>query len=228
MYLKLRFTLLCAALACYLALAPARAQAVEGEFTPIVGGKDLSGWVVEGRKDYQVGQKTTPIWTLQDGEIRCAGKGYGFLRYDEKLCDHIVRLEYNMNPGCNSGIGIRGVKFTGQSKTRPSFAGFELQILDDAGSKCTNHSSMSLYRYIAAKENAVKPAGQWNQIEIEIRGPRTKVTLNGKLMHDVDQSSNKAIRSKPLCGYFSLQNHGHPIRFRNIELLRIEPQEEKP
>jgi hypothetical protein len=186
----------------------------------IFNGKDLTGWVVEGMSSFKEGDATKPNWLVVDGKIRCAGKGFGFLRYDKKLDDFTLTLEYKMEKRCNSGIGIRGTKYTGRAETRPSFAGYELQILDDSGKPTTDHSSMSLYRYVAAKANAVKPAGEWNKLEIECRGPKIRVTLNGQVVQDVDQSTVAAIKDKPLAGYISLQCHGKPIEFRAVRLRK--------
>ena len=187
----------------------------------IFNGKDLTGWVVEGTASNKEGDTSKPNWLVADGKIRCAGKGFGFLRYDTKLDDFTLSLEYKMEKRCNSGIGIRGIKYTGRAETRPSFAGYELQILDDGGKPTTDHSSMSLYRYVAAKANAVKPAGEWNKLEVECRGPKIRVTLNGQVVQDVDQSTVATIKDKPTSGYISLQCHGKPIEFRSITLRKL-------
>jgi len=204
------------ALLCHFALISA-GQGVCAD-QPIFNGKDLTGWVVEGTASYKEGDAVKPNWLVVDGKIRCAGRGFGFLRYDAKLDDFTLSLEYKMEKRCNSGIGIRGTKYTGRAQTRPSFAGYELQILDDGGQPTTDHSSMSLYRYVAAKTNAVKPPGEWNQLVVDCRGPKIRVTLNGRLVQDVDQSTVPAIKDKPLSGYISLQCHGKPIEFRNLAL----------
>jgi len=201
----------------YFVACSAAALGAEKQFTPVFNGKNLDGWVVDGKN------QKDDTWTVADGIIRCAGGGFGYLRYDKKLCDFTVRLQYRMSKGCNSGIGIRGVVFTGPGKTRPSFASYEIQILDDAGKPTNTHSSMSLYRYVAPTENAVKPAGEWNQVEITCVGPRIKIALNGKTVQDIDQTTVKSIKDKPLCGYFMVQNHGKPIEFRQVELLEREP-----
>jgi len=196
------------------------ARADDG-FVDIFNGKDLSGWVVDGRKTVKRGDEEKPVWTVREGMILCEGKGGGFLRYDKKLTDFIVRAEYRMCKGCNSGLGIRGTVFTGDRKTRPSFAGYEVQILDDAGKKPGTHSSGSLYRYVAPKKNVSKPAGQWNVAEVECRGPKIRITLNGATIQEVDQSTIDAIKDKPLSGYFSVQDHGRKIEFRNIRLKEL-------
>ena len=190
---------------------------VQPAWEAIFNGSDLSGWVVEGPAVYKDGDQEKPNWFVEDGKIVCAGKGFGFLRFDRTFCDFTLHLEFRMSPNCNSGIGIRGDKYDPKKPdTRPSVSGFEVQIFDDAGKTPDVHSSMSLYRYVAPQKNAIKPAGEWNVVEITARGTRIRVVLNGELVQDVDQSQIEEIRNKPLCGYISVQNHGHLVEFRNV------------
>ncbi len=190
-------------------------------FIKLFNGKDLSGWVVEGVKEYKEGNQSKPIWFVEDGKIICAGKGFGFLRYEKPFSDFIFHVEYSMSKGCNSGIGFRTVPYTGPAATRPSFASYEIQILDDAGKPPSKYSSGALYRYLAPTSNPTKPAPEWNVLEIECRGPRIRITLNGQLIHDVDQSTIEELKDKPLAGYFCLQNHGKRIEFRNIRVKQL-------
>jgi len=193
----------------------------EAGFVPIFNGRDLSGWVVEGSAKAVFDGKEQEIWTVENGEIHCRGKGFGFLRYDKPLKDFVVRLEYKIAPKGNSGIGIRTVKFAGKANTRPSFAGYEIQLLDDAGKSPGKHSTGSLYRYVAPAENPSLPAGQWNTVEIECRGPRLRVVFNGKVLHDLDQTTIEEIKNKPLEGYFCLQDHGSKVWFRNVRIKEL-------
>ncbi len=188
-------------------------------------GTDLSGWVVEGTKEFAAkdaksSDPKTPVWTVKDGNIHCAGNGFGFLRFDREVTDFVYRIEFNMSKGCNSGIGIRHLKYDEKKSTatRPSYSGYEIQVLDDTGKEPSKGSTASLYRYVAATKSAVKPAGEWNTIEIECRGPKIKITLNGEVVQDVDQSTIKEIKDKPLRGYVSVQNHGKAIEFKNLKL----------
>lgn len=200
-----------------LILCCARAGADEG-FRDIFDGKSLDGWVVEGTKTLKVDDKEQPVWTVDDGMVHCAGKGFGFLRYDKPLKDFVLKLEYKVNKGGNSGIGIRTVPFQGKADTRPSKAGYEIQILDDAGKAPGKGSSGSLYRYVAPAANATKSSPEWNAIEIECRGPKIRVTLNGRVLHDLDQTTIEEIKNKPLEGSICLQNHGSKAWFRNVRL----------
>jgi len=194
----------------------AQQQAVE-----MFNGRDFAGWVIEGAKTSGKAKEQTPIWSVQDGMIHCTGQGFGFLRYDKLLKDFIFEVEYRASPRANSGIGIRSVKYAGKAATRPSFAAYEIQILDDAGKAPTAHSSGSLYRYVAPKSNAARPAGQWNQIRIECRGPKIRVTLNGQTIHDLDQTKIEAIKDKPLSGYVLLQSHTRATDFRHPRLQEL-------
>jgi hypothetical protein len=187
-------------------------------------GKDLSGWVVEGTASFDKEGKKQPNWFAEDGEIRCAGKGFGFLRYDKEFADFRFTLEYKLAKRGNSGVGIRGVKYTGKAETRPSFASYELQILDDGGKEPNDHATMSLYRYVAPKSMPSKKAGEWNQLEIECRGPKIRVTLNGEVVQDVDQSTIETIKDKPLSGYLSLQCHGSVVAFRKLKVVELKAE----
>ena len=144
----------------------------------------------------------------------------GFLRYEKKLSDFILRLEYRIAKNCNSGVCIRTrVPYDGYpDKTLPSHVGYEVQILDDAGAPASKTSTGAFYGLVAPRANAARPAGQWNTLEIVCHGPTIRVTLNGQIVQDVDQTKIDVIRDRPRSGYLSLQNHGGNIEFRNIWL----------
>jgi hypothetical protein len=192
------------------------------DFKPLFNGKDLTGWVVDGPKEYRNKDGTiAPMWQVRDGVLACAGRAFGFLRYTERqYSDFVLHVEYRMSPGSNSGIGIRtGVFDPSRSKeTRPSYACYEVQLLDDASKPASKYSSGSLYRYVAPKTNPVKSAGQWNAVDVECRGPRIRVTINGLEVLDFDQTTTEELKNKPLKGYVCLQSHTLPVEFRNVRI----------
>jgi hypothetical protein len=210
------------AVAAALLLPGSHVWAAEAEFEPMFNGRDLEGWVVEGWRGYPREQTEAPIWVVEEGMLVCKGRRWGFLRYARELADFVVRLEYRMSDDCNSGLGIRGAKFRGNNwLTAPSWTGYEMQILDDAGKPPTAYSTGALYRYVAPRVNAARPAGQWNTIELQCQGPRIRITLNGKRIQDFDQRTRQTTEDKPLSGYFSLQDHGYRIEFRNLRLREL-------
>src|SRR3954471_6541792 len=175
----------------------------------LFNGKDLNDWVAEGVSTYEKDGKTLPVWSVKDGNLLCTGKGFGFLRYSRReFSDFVFHVEFRMAPGCNSGLGIRTRAFdpVRSRATRPSFYSYEIQLFDDAGKPPSTHSTGSLYRYIAPSKNPIKPAGEWNSIDIEFVGPRVKVTLNGERIIDVDQDRVPQLRDKPRKGCICLQN----------------------
>jgi hypothetical protein len=217
-------------------IGPARA----GEDRDLFNGTDLEGWVVEGPDKDRDGH---PMWRVEDGRIVCLGRGYGFLRYDrESFGDFALRVEYRFappskdNPRGNSGIGIRTGPFDPKrsGETRPSYASYEIQLLDDADKAPDIHSSGSLYRYKAPTAGAVRPAPEWNVVEIECVGPHIRVTLNGQTVQDVDQTTLPDMKEKkpatapapadkPLKGSVCLQSHSGQVEFRKVQIRPITP-----
>lgn len=196
------------------------------EFCDLFNGRDFDGWVMDGPPEGLTHPDGRPVWSVKDGEIVCQGKRWSFLRYDrETFDDFTLHIEFLMARGGNSGIGLRTgpIDLADPQNTRPSCFCYEIQLLDDAGKPPTKHSSGSLYRYVAPAENAIRPAGEWNELEITCIGPRIRVVLNGRTIQDFDQTSLPETRDKPLSGHVCLQNHGHLIRFRNV---RIRPEGE--
>lgn len=192
----------------------------------LFNGKDLENWTAEGAKDFKNAEgKVIQVWTVRDGLLHCEGKGFGFLRYNkQEWSDFAFHVEYKMAAKCNSGIGIRTRDFDPKKSrdTRPSFYSYEIQLFDDGDKPPTVHSTGSLYRYVAPKVSAAKPPGEWNTMDIECRGPHIKVTLNEKLLIDVDQTTIEALKNKPLKGYVCLQNHGGTIDFRNVRIRDLQ------
>lgn len=211
-----------------LAVAWGASAVAEDGFVDLFDGRSLDGWVVESHADSEIHPDGRPVWSVKDGAIDCDGLGFGFLRWErEALGDFTLRLEFRLGPKpngspCNSGIGLRtGVFDRSRSRaTRPSIRGYELQLIDDHGAAPSTHSSASLYRYLAPRENALRPTGEWNDLEVSMIGTRIRVEMNGRLLHDIDQEDHPALRSKPLTGFIALQNHGGPARFRAIRVRR--------
>jgi hypothetical protein len=204
------------------------------EFRHLFDGKSLDGWVVEGAAK---GKSGGMMWSVEDGRIVSLGEGFGFLRYDRRAFgDFTLRVEYRFTrapdaktPG-NSGLGIRTGRFdpARSRETRPSYAAFEVQLLDDAGKPPSAHGSGSLYRYKSPIANPTRPAPEWNTIEVACAGPRITIRLNGQTILETDQTeladvSTKpagapAPKDKPRSGYVALQSHSGRVEFRKVQI----------
>jgi Domain of Unknown Function (DUF1080)/FKBP-type peptidyl-prolyl cis-trans isomerase len=205
------------------------AKANHAGFVRLYNGRDLDGWT------------TTPggkmsAWKADGDLLSCVGPGGGWLHTSKMYSDFILRVEYRIPRGGNSGVGLRFPP-TGD----PAHQGMEIQILDDsapeyADIKPAQHTG-SVYYQSAAKQGVAKPAGQWNAYEITCLGPHVKVVLNGQVVSDVmvdeytkGEGGHKPLSERPEVGYVGLQSHafhsvdGSRIDFRNIEIKDLTTQ----
>ena len=185
-------------------------------FVKLYNGKDLTGWKVKDGKD--------DCWQADGELLSCVKSGGGWLRSDRMYSDFILRLEYRIPAGGNSGVGLRFPE-VGDS----AHIGMEVQILDDNSKEYAKlHPAQyngGIYYQSAAKKKAAHPPGEWNKYEITCRGPHIKVVLNGETIQDLNadefvksENNDVALADRPQVGYIGFQSHGHRVDFRNIEL----------
>jgi len=195
-------------------LAFSQAAHHEGDWTTMFNGKNLDGWRTNGNW-FAAGDGVLAI-EPREGE-------HGWQRYDDYIWyekpygDFVLELEFKIPKKGNSGVFFR----VGDVKD-PVKTGIEVQILDSHGKpddKMTHHDNGGVIRTAPPSKNASKPAGQWNQLRIAAKGSNLKVKLNGEQIIDIDLSKT-ASKDKPLTGAIGLQDHGLPLKFRNI---RIKP-----
>jgi hypothetical protein len=188
------------------------------EFISLFNGKDLQGWV---------GDKES--YKAQDGMIVIEpreGEGGGNLYTEGEYSDFILRFEFLLTPDANNGLGIHA-PLTGNV----AYDGKELQIIDN---KQTKYGELkpwqyhgSVYGVVPAKRGHQKPAGEWNQQEVQVRGNKIKVILNGAVIVDTDLQDaidNGTIDGKDhpglkkTSGHIGFLGHGDVVSFRNIRI----------
>jgi hypothetical protein len=193
-------------------------------FVEQVNGRDLSNW-----------QGAVDSYQMKDGAIVCKpGKG-GDLLTKEEFESGIIRVEFKLPTAGNNGIALR-TPLGGHSASD----GLELQIIDSDGYNARqaaagkkglepyqNHGS--LYHCVGAKHGYLRPVGEWNFEEIEVRGQRIKVTLNGTKILDVDIDSfdRTQIGHPPKGldrrrGFIGFAGHSDPVEFRSFKVKRVE------
>jgi len=194
----------------------------DGGFVTLFDGTSLDGWeliIEEGHEWKPDG------FYLADGTLACKGYSFHWLRYTEPLADFVLRLDFKVAEGTNSGVCLRSKKEGGA----PPFTGFEVQILGDAGQPPTKHCTGAIYDIVAPTVNASRPIGEWNEMEITIDGLLVQVVLNGQNVIDTDFSKltepigkfDFAYANMPEAGYLALQDHGTPIWYRNIRVKKL-------
>ena len=190
-------------------------EAKEG-FVSLFDGCTLDGW-----------QGDVNGYTVKDGTMVCEPGGN--LYTDKEYANFILRFEFKTPPGGNNGVCIRTPL---ESDLPAAYSGMEIQILDDGHPKYKDlqpyQAHGSIYGVVAAKQGALKPAGQWNCEEIVADGGHIKVTVNGIVVTDADISKiEKTIDGEEhpglhnAKGYIGWAGHGDPVEFRNVRIKEL-------
>ncbi|UCD75149.1 MAG: DUF1080 domain-containing protein [Phycisphaerales bacterium] len=208
-------------------------------FNALFNGRDLAGWWGAGTEDPRTWmalsreelaiKRTVSLkdiqrhWSVGEGVLINDGRGL-YLTTNRNYRDFELLLEYRTVAGADSGIYLRGVP--------------QIQIWDhtEEGGKWSHGAdkgSGGLWNNsdgAPGKDPLVladKPFGQWNRIRAIMVGERVTVFLNHQLVVDHARMENYFDRSLPLprSGPIQLQTHGGEIRWRNVFIREIPPNE---
>ncbi len=193
----------------------------------LFNGKDLTGWArIPRHEDAPAGEK--PGFLVEKGMlVSLPDTPEDDLWYTpEKIGNATLRVVYkSSDKTANSGIFIR-IPTQPKSEDDAINRGIEVQI-DESGDDW--HCTGVLYSMTQAKARPYKPSGEWNTLEITMRGPRTIVKLNGVLITDYDGVSPVPPKKgryepdrgpRPDSGYIAVQHHGGAatVWFKEISL----------
>jgi hypothetical protein len=187
-------------------------------FKPIFNGKDLTGWA-----------GTVDGCEVKNGSINWIPKKGGNIYFNEDLTDFAARVEYKVPPGGNNGLAIR-YPGTGQAS---QVAMCEVQVLDDTAEKYAKldprQFNGSVYGMVPAHKGFDRPVGEWNVMEVTVKGHTIQVELNGTRIVDADVSKITEFKDKTghpgrlnTHGYFGFAGHNDPVEFRNVQIKKLE------
>ena len=213
-----------------LSLAPLGAQG-DG-FKPLFDGKSLDGW-----RGYKKTDASETRWKVENGIVTIPendGKDTRGQRdiittgtYDQ----FDLRWEWKVAQGGNSGLKYFVLE------DEASAIGHEYQMIDDErhpDAKIGPHrQTAAFYDVLPAADRPLKPAGEWNQSQVIVKGKHVEHWLNGKrvLQYELDSPELKAAVAKskfkdiarfgkPQKGHILIQDHGNAVWYRNV---RIKP-----
>lgn len=201
-------------------------------FTAIFNGKDLVGWHglvgdPKSRAKMTVEQLAAARaksdeamrkhWRVEGGEIVNDGHS-PHLCTDKRIGDFEMWIDWKTVPKADSGIYLRG---TPQVQVWDPVAGIA-QAKVGSGGLYNNRKHPSKPLLVADN-----PAGQWNTFWIRMIGEIVSVKLNGKVTVDNTPLENYWDRKRPIypAEQIELQTHGGEVRFRNIYLRQIGPED---
>ena len=167
-------------------------------------------------------------WEVKDGILQCVPKS-GYIRTKEEFGDIQLHVEWaSPTPpsGDSQGRGNSGVFLMGR---------VEVQVLDNYNNPTyADGFASAIYGVNPPFVNALRPPGQWEVYDIVFRRPIYKdgkvvdpgyvtVFVNGVLTQDhtrLEGGTGHKARSTPgpfpEKGPLKLQDHGNPVRYRNI------------
>jgi hypothetical protein len=211
---------------------PERAGTPPADAVVLFDGKDLGKW----RADKDGGAAK---WKVENGYMEVVA-GTGYIRTEQGFGDCQLHVEW-MAPSPPQGKGGQdrgnsGVFLMGQ---------YEVQVLDSYGNKTyPDGQAAAIYGQYPPLVNASRPPGQWQTYDVVFRAPRfggagkvtrpARMTIlhNGLLVQDNRELSGPtANKARPPYSAHAdklpikLQDHSHPVRFRNIWIRELEPEE---
>ncbi|HEX8428696.1 DUF1080 domain-containing protein [Hymenobacter sp.] len=211
--------------------ATAQKPAAKANQQVLFDGKTTQGWHT------YLKPKAKPAWTAVNGTLQLDPKApeQGDLVTDKEYENFELTLEWNITEGGNSGIIFGVQEDTTFHNTYET--GVEMQILDDKkaeDNKKATHLAGSLYDMQAPAKNAVKPAGEWNQIKLRKKDGQLTFSMNGTTIVTAQMGSKewqtmlenskfktwKNFAAYPK-GHIALQDHGHQVAFRNIRITQL-------
>ena len=203
-------------------VVPGTAGGAPSDAVVLFDGKDLSKWRNEKGGEAR--------WVVEGGCATVNGTGSIFSK--EEFGDVQLHLEWaspEKVDGEGQGRGNSGVYFQGR---------YEIQVLDCYHNK-TYFDGMTgaFYSNFAPLVNACRKPGEWQSYDIVFRAPKMTadgkslepgsftVFLNGILVQDhvpvKGSTTSAAFTGAVVKGPLMLQDHGNPVRYRNIWLRRL-------
>lgn len=184
-------------------------EEIDAGFVSLFNNEDLVNWWYSG--DNTNGFQVSPC-----GFVEWKEKGGGAIMSAKRYGDFILRLDYRIVEGGNSGIFLRAPR-----ASRQSYIGMEFQIHGDMGVEPNDDGTGALYLQHPPLANPSKGSLEWNAIEIKLEGSKINATLNGEVIHDYDLEEHDDLRHRLRRGFIGLQDHGDYVSFRNVRIKEL-------
>jgi hypothetical protein len=192
--------------------------------------KQLPNGEIEGWKSFHQGgaTKTGDVWKLQaDGVLVCKGNPLGYLYTEKTYTDVSMELEWRWPPEGKPGNGGLLLRVAGEHKIWPK--SLEVQLNNgQAGDfwglggyslvgpadrmESMDNTEFGKLTHVKFTKKLERPAGQWNQCKVQLKGGVIRVEING-------EPANAANHCEALAGPIVLTSEGSEIQFRNVRLL---------
>ena len=160
---------------------------------------DLAGWHLSD-------PQANMTWVIEDKTLVSTGNGTELVS-DREFEDFKLHIEFNVAPGANSGIYLRGR--------------YEVQVEHDSHPEAAERSLGGVYGFLAPSTLPAHTPGIWRTYDITLVGRRVTVALDGATLIDnqeipgVTGGALDSHEGKPGPIYLQGSENGR-VAFRNI------------
>lgn len=175
-------------------------------------------------------------WEKKGDELVCYGQPIGVIRSEKKYKNFMMHIEWkHMEAGGNSGTFVWTDANADEENRLPN--GVEVQMLELDWVKLNKRNGKEPpIAYVHGElfgvggvetipdnprgkrsksvENRCKPKGEWNVYDVVCVDGTIKLSVNGKFVNGISQSSKKE-------GYICLESEGAEIHFRNLMIAEL-------
>ncbi|MFH0841183.1 MAG: DUF1080 domain-containing protein [Bacteroidota bacterium] len=180
---------------------------------------------------------TSPeTWKPQKDILVCSGRPTGVMRSEKQYENFILHVEWmHMEAGGNSGVFVWSNANPPEDSPYPD--GVEVQMLElDWVALNTKDGVVPPVAYVHGElfgvggvttvpdnprgtrsksiENRCKGKGEWNYYDVVCVDGTIKLSVNGKFVNGISQSTQKK-------GYICLESEGAEIQFRNLKIIEL-------
>jgi hypothetical protein len=201
-------------------------------------GRTTTGW--RGYRQEQVPKG----WQVIDGALvrvsggpggKGAGGGDDLVTVDQFESFELA-LEWKIVPGGNSGV----LYHVSEEPITSWHYAPEMQVLDNSANSGRDPRQLAgaCYDLYGPAKDVARPAGQWNQARLLVRGAHVEHWLNGEKLVEYELGSDDwnqrvaaskfkelkkfgTFRRGPIC----LQDHSHRVEFRSLKLRELPANE---
>ncbi len=211
----------------------------KSDWRQLLDGKTTAGWHTYGK------DSVGAAWNIDDSSLHLdasskAGwqsKGGGDIVTNDEFANFDLQLDWKISEGGNSGIMFYVQEDTAKYKYT-WYTGPEMQVADnDKNEDGKIYKSQAGDIYELFPTNAVsyvKPAGQWNHVEIKSDNGKLDLyvndhhTLDTTIWNDAWKKNISGTKFKDMPGFgtfkkgkIALQDHGADVWYKNIKIKTL-------